>query len=288
MKRPRELSVLFWNLMGNQKTTWTTRSVNLQRSIDRLARKEDIDILLFAESGFASRDLLTPLNRDQPRKYFDVHPENERLQVISRLSETQIKPRYQSLDQRLLILRVEIESKTILLGVVHFQSQRQWNKESQFAEAIFKAQEIAQLEDTDRHQNTILVGDLNMDPFHPGLVTAHAFNAVMTRKIAEREERKVSEKSYRFFYNPMWGFFGDQSLGPAGTCYFSPKEPVWYYWNMFDQVLLRPSMMDLLRDLAILYSDSQESFLTSNATPNKTRFSDHLPILFRLRLFEGE
>ena len=262
MKRPRELSVLFWNLMGNQKTTWTTRSVNLQRSIDRLARKEDIDILLFAESGFASRDLLTPLNRDQPRKYFDVHPENERLQVISRLSETQIKPRYQSLDQRLLILR--------------------------FAEAIFKAQEIAQLEDTDRHQNTILVGDLNMDPFHPGLVTAHAFNAVMTRKIAEREERKVSEKSYRFFYNPMWGFFGDQSLGPAGTCYFSPKEPVWYYWNMFDQVLLRPSMMDLLRDLAILYSDSQESFLTSNATPNKTRFSDHLPILFRLRLFEGE
>ena len=37
------------------------------------------------------------------------------------------------------------------------------------------------------HKRTVLVGDLNMNPFETGLVTASGLNATMTRKLPRRK-----------------------------------------------------------------------------------------------------
>ena len=42
-----------------------------------------------------------------------------------------------------------------------------------------------------------------------------------------------------FFYNPMWGHFGDALDGPPGSYYDARSEAVAYFWNVFDQVLIR-------------------------------------------------
>ena len=55
-------------------------------------------------------------------------------------------------------------------------------------------------------------------------------------------------------------------------------------WEMFDQVLLRPSLMDGLEDLRILDHDGVESLLTKNGLPDSENGSDHLLILFRLSM----
>lgn len=46
-----------------------------------------------------------------------------------------------------------------------------------------------------------------MNPFEKGLIKANGLNAVMDSSIAKKKSRKVQGKSYKFFYNPMWGFW---------------------------------------------------------------------------------
>ena len=48
-----------------------------------------------------------------------------------------------------------------------------------------------------------------MNPFEHGVVAANGLNAVMARKVAARDTRTVLAHEYPFFYNPMWGHFGD-------------------------------------------------------------------------------
>ncbi|MBI2808325.1 MAG: hypothetical protein HYX68_25335 [Planctomycetes bacterium] len=57
---------------------------------------------------------------------------------------------------------------------------------------------------------------------------------------------------------------------------------------MFDQVLVRPELMDRLDDLRILDSDGEVSFLNHAGRPDRNTASDHLPILFRLRIEPSE
>jgi hypothetical protein len=95
--------------------------------------------------------------------------------------------------------------------------------------------------------------------------------------------------------NPMWGHFGDAThethpLGteehrPAGTCYYRAAESRWYYWNVFDQVLFRPSLLPFFRsrELRVLVTDGVSSPLNASGLPDRDRASDHLPLLLRLR-----
>jgi hypothetical protein len=79
----------------------------------------------------------------------------------------------------------------------------------------------------------------------------------------------------------MWGCFGDRTPGPPGT-HFHPT-PDGTYWHLFDQVLLRPSLMDALAEVRILDGDGQEPLVSKNGRPSAA-ISDHLPIFFRLDL----
>ena len=49
-----------------------------------------------------------------------------------------------------------------------------------------------------------------------------------------------------FFYNPMWSKFGDAGPAPPGTYFRNKGEDVNYFWHMFDQVLVRPALLDSL------------------------------------------
>ncbi|MGL4553698.1 MAG: hypothetical protein ACRC33_21250, partial [Gemmataceae bacterium] len=146
------------------------------------------------------------------------------------------------------------------------------------------------------HERTVLVGDLNLNPFDPAMVGAEGLNAVMTRDLALNEVRVVDGQSYPFFYNPMWSHFGDSGHDirppghadhePPGTCYYSARESRWYYWNMLDQVLLRPTLLSRFddRDLKVLTTDGTTSFLTARGLPDASEVSDHLPLWFGLNI----
>jgi hypothetical protein len=278
------ISFLFWNLRGNQTDTWAERAVHLRRRIGRMAANFGADVFLFAESGFEPGDVIAALTQSQPGAWTLPENPNHRIQIITKLAPKSIVSQYDSIDGRLTIRRCRFGSTDILLAALHFQSQLNWTEKDQAMEATVLYHDIVRAENKVKHQRTVLVGDLNMNPFDPGMVGSHAFNAVMTTEIAEKEERTIAGREYRFFYNPMWGFFGDRTPGPAGTYYHSASKPINYYWNMFDQILLRPELIGLLDEVRILDSDGQESLLTRHGRPRSGDVSDHLPILFRLRI----
>jgi len=79
---------------------------------------------------------------------------------------------------------------------------------------------------------------------------------------------------------------GDLSPGKPGTFYLSESEHKTFFWNMLDQVLIRPDLINsfVAEELKILDSDGKISFLTSKGFPDDRIASDHLPLLFKLNL----
>jgi len=84
----------------------------------------------------------------------------------------------------------------------------------------------------------------------------------------------------------MWSLFGDISAGPPGTYYHASSEHRVFFWNMFDQVLIRPDLLDAFnpRELEIIHTNGDISLLSSQNRPDDEQFSDHLPIRFTLAL----
>lgn len=280
------LSILFWNLRGNDTTTWEIRAPVLRTHLARLAASFGIDVLLLAESGFDPTDIVDAINGARSGAFHYPASNSRRIQLFTCLPPRAVSDQFNdSSDGRLTIRRLITSSNHhILLAGMHFQSQIHWTREEQALQATVVQQDIVRTEDVVGHQRTVLVGDLNMNPFDVGLVGAQALNAVMTRDLARREERTVAERPYRFFYNPMWGYFGDRTPGPAGTCFYSASGPGGYFWNIFDQVLLRPALMDHLAELRIIDENGRESLLTERGRPRASETSDHLPLLVRLDL----
>ena len=134
-----------------------------------------------------------------------------------------------------------------------------------------------------------LFGDFNMNPFING---GHLVSrATMDQRSRWQGFSAPSRKRevYPFFYNPMWNHFGDTNGRVPGTYYYANADHAVYFWNMFDQVLIRPELIRRLADpgVRILTESGFTSFLSPLGRPNPSVASDHLPILFSLDLREA-
>ena len=74
--------------------------------------------------------------------------------------------------------------------------------------------------------------------------------------------------------------------GPPGTYYYSSAEDKALFWNMFDQVLVRPDLLNTFEfgNLKILTNDGSTNLANSQGRPDRNKASDHFPLLFRLNL----
>ena len=178
-------------------------------------------------------------------------------------------------------------NKTFNLVLCHLISKtNDSNAESNQAEEVrYIVKSICDLEETEGNNLTIVCGDLNMNPFEEGMVGSSSFNAVMDKTIAMNLRRTVNEREFKMFYNPMWGLLGDNGRSiVSGTHFYNPHRHVQYFWNMFDQVLIRPEVIPYFSDkyLRILTGTKSMSLLTENHTM-RTIYSDHLPIKFAIK-----
>lgn len=268
---------LFWNINRRQ----------IESLIVRLVHDHNVDVLMLAESQIADIELLNQLNSSQKSIYSLAPGIPTRLRIYTRYSLKFVKPikdsRYVSIRQLTFPLH-----KDVLLVVAHLASKLYQDEDDQILDCTSLARDIKEAEQIVGHSRTILVGDLNMNPFESGVVGAAGFHAVMDRSIAQRGSRQVHDNEYPFFYNPMWGYLGDVSPGPPGTFYYDTGTQVNFFWNMFDQVLIRPELLCAFQteELKVLTEVGSHSLLTSSGKPDIDMGSDHLPILFRLNLLK--
>jgi hypothetical protein len=268
-----QTTFLFWNL--NRKP--------LLNLVAELAHSRRVDVAILAECPDEPGSILQVLNANGEGEFRYPRSVCERVRVFTKFSDQFLVPEFE--DDRVSIRRLFLPARSeVLLATAHLPSKLYWSDDSQSFECTRLAGEIARIEDRVEHARTVLVGDLNMNPFESGLAAAGGLNAVMTRNVAARGKRTVQGRAYRYFYNPMWNFFGDMSNGPPGTYYYDGSGHVTYYWNIFDQVLVRPELSHGLTrdDIEIVRAVGTRSLVKLDGTPDAKECSDHLPVVFSL------
>jgi endonuclease/exonuclease/phosphatase family metal-dependent hydrolase len=264
---------LFWNI--NRKP--------IANVVAELAATQKADVVILAESTLTPRSLLATLNSAAGSGFRLSTGVSKGITILTRFSRDFLRPVHES--DHLSISRLMLPARSeILLAAVHLPSKLYWSPESQGFECAELARLIAQEEDRAGHQRTVLVGDMNMNPFEPGLVSSVGLNAVTSRRIAERVTRTVQGRAYRLFYNPMWGHFGDVQGDTAGSYFYDSAEHLNYFWNVFDQVLLRPELAKRFNSdqLSVVKAVGQRSLVRPDGRPDVTLYSDHLPIVLEL------
>ena len=263
---------------------WNTNKKPVVEAIAALVKSHVVDVLILAEFS-TPVELLERINQPGKAGFHLTFGLSKGIAVFTRFSSQFVHPVYETdrISIRRLTLPAQLE---ILLALVHFPSKLYWSGDSQAIECTELAREIRTQEENAGHNRTVVVGDMNMNPFEPGLVSAAGLNAVMTRDLAGRRSRSVQSREYPFFYNPMWNHFGDRHDGPPGTYYYERSEHVCYFWNIFDQVLFRPDLVNRCPSdgVRILTRAGDRSLLSEDGTPNPRLASDHLPLLFELDL----
>lgn len=266
---------LFWNL--NRKP--------LQSLITTLVVEHQVDVLIFAECFIKPNVLLQSLREAGVEYHYLPSQVCEKIEMFTRFPSDAFEI---IIDvKRLIIQQIKVpKAKAILLVATHLPSKLHWDDASQALECVGVANRITKAEEKVGHSRTILVGDLNMNPFEDGVISAKALHAVMSRSIAEKGSRMVQGERFPFFYNPMWNFFGDVSAGPPGTYHYSKSTLKTFFWNIFDQVLIRPALLGSFSqdNLQILTTVGNISLLTKRGIPNSKLASDHLPLLFTIDL----
>jgi hypothetical protein len=255
--------------------------------IGQVAHEREVDILLIAEPGVSDEDTVGALTVATGKNYIAISDNIDKVRVFTRIAISKWKKRQSDpINARMAIWSIDIgKPQGILLAVAHFLSKMNANEGEQAMLAGEMAKEISRVEDHVGYERTVVVGDLNMNPFESGVAGGLSLHAVMTKELARRGTRIIQGKKYPFFYNPMWGFFGDRTHGPAGTYYHHAANINDVFWHMFDQVLLRPTLIDSLHDLMILDRIGEHDLLTKQAKlPHRDEYSDHLPLGFRMKL----
>jgi hypothetical protein len=269
------LSFLFWNLNGK----------SIQQLVASIAQDNFIDVVILAECSITYAELLEAMNEGQSIKYELTFSPSPRLVLLSRLPHKSIKPVYDSGDVSIRRIFPPVGNDIILVAV-HLASKLYQDTRDQALASTRLARLIDDTEQKIGHTRTVLVGDFNMNPFEDGVSGAEAIHGVMSKAVAKKETRVVGGQVRRFFYNPMWGKLGDTPPDPPGTYFYNSSRQINYFWNMFDQVLLRPELLPSFsdNDVKILTSAGTKSLLTAGGIPNASIASDHLPLTFSLSL----
>lgn len=274
------LTVLFWNMGGQDRAHLCAR----------LAHRHEVTVLILAECP--QPDLVFgALNPPgQPALYnLLVNPttpgeaREARVQVFTRLPSAEWvrlrTERHFAID---VLDRIGVPE--LLLCAAHLPSPLHTSERERDDSLRRLGAAISEAESQRGHTRTLLVGDLNADPFQYGVYSPDGLHAVPTRQVALQRTRTVGGTDYPFFFNPMWRFFSDATPGPPGTYYRRKAQHDVRFWYMFDQILLRPDLLQYFDDqnLEIVTTDGQTSFAGRDGRPNPKAGSDHFPILIRL------
>src|SRR5262249_34096134 len=157
-----------------------------------IAKTRCPDVLLFAECFTDSGDILAALDSAEVGTYSFPESTGRRIRIFSRLEQTVVREVYTDrLHDRMTIRELQVRGALpILLAGIHFYDRMSISEDSGRALTVTDlARTITRTEEIAGHSRTVLVGDLNMNPFEAGMVGTQAFHAVMTRQLARTVRR---------------------------------------------------------------------------------------------------
>jgi exonuclease III len=271
----QELTFLFWNTNNNSSFI----------PVKNIIEQHDVDVIILAECGFKTQELVVALNENQPL-YFDENglAQCEKIRIITKFNPKFLVPILENKRYSIRKLSLPLLDSILITGI-HLPDKRNNDSNNQLLTSRSLYNDIVKMEFAHQNDKTIIIGDFNMNPFEDGMISVNGLNAVMSENIAKSGSRIIQEREFKYFYNPMWSFYGDLGNNVTGSYFYRKNDNL--PWNVFDQVLLRPALIPNFDKDSLIFLDSieDESLLSKNGYPDK-RFSDHLPIIFKLKLNE--
>jgi len=265
---------LFWNVKKNP----------VGPVLSEIVGKHDVEVVILAECK-SEGEILVALNATTMNPFHLTDSQGTRVAIYTRFPSEYIETVHS--DKFYTLRRVFLpETRQILLAAMHLESKLYRSDVHRWGKARDVSATIRQVERELGIFSTVLVGDLNMNPFDMGVIQADGLHGVMTRAIARKRDRPIGDDVFPYFYNPMWGRFGDTTKGPPGTYYVTTSSRDEYFWHTLDQVLIRPDLIDSFDEakLEVLTNCGGIEFLRESGIPDDSRASDHLPLLFDLKI----
>lgn len=262
------MKVLFWN---------THKNTNINPTIGELIAENNASIVVLAEYTANSDDLLSSLRLQYGITMQRYNSCCERITIIGTVSNVEMRfdcdhSTIQIINGKDILCCTHLNSK--------IYSDHQAQREIMIEQLI---REICTVEKDLESENTIIVGDFNINPYDLSCLDARYFHSLPIYEETKRRTRKVAGNEYAMFYNPMWRFLGDIEQ-PYGTYYHNNSSSINTYWNLYDQVIIRPALRERFIDdsLKIITETHSKYLLDSIGHPDKT-ISDHLPIIFEIQ-----
>ncbi|UBZ15257.1 hypothetical protein LDL77_05970 [Flagellimonas marinaquae] len=278
-----ELNILYWN----------TYQKSLNDEIKELVQLHDINFIVLIENTSNDKFLLNSLKNINPlfRKF--QNRVFNKAKIFSSINDIEIKE--VNGHGRYGIYEIETQGfEKKLLTITHFPSKINWsNPSDHFSLCVELKIDVEQQEFQTGTRNTIILGDFNMNPFEDGLVNATGLHTINNKEIALTMNRSYQGRSYNYFYNPMWSFLGDESKGDAqGTHFHNSYKPINYFWNLYDQVMIRPELIPFFDEsyLKIITKINNKDLLKkiNGYTRIDKSYSDHLPFKFQIKQIKIE
>ena len=262
------MKVLFWNTHKNEKINWLLSDIVIENNIS---------VVVLAEYKASMNELIEILEKQGRKMHEYITIGCERIKIIGSINT--VEPGRQS-----QYVSMQIINNKDILCCLHLPSQI-YSGNCQMRDIIID-QIVADIRATEielNTENTMVVGDFNINPYDTSCIGAQFFHSLPVFAETERKSRVVAQREFYMFYNPMWNFLGDFTR-PYGTFYYGGSNSINTYWNLFDQVIIRPALRDRFIDdsLKILTETQSKCLLNNKGHPDKT-ISDHLPIMFEIR-----
>lgn len=263
------LQIIFWNVNKKELTGF----------VCSITASTNADIVVLIENNVSTKKTLQALQTNVSQDFYYpnvISKSDKRFHCFCRnpgldLSETHS-------GSRTSVRKFQIGEHKTFLVLVHGVDIRNYDPETRQSSAQLLADEMRFIQEEKRTNKLILLGDFNMNPFERGMNLATGLNAMMTKACVKPGCRTFLNKSYDFYYNPMWSLFGDNTDGPAGTIYDTSNQGP-YGWSMLDQVIIHHSVVGLFHSVKILTEAGTESLMNKKGHPNADKASDHFPIL---------
>ncbi len=258
------MNFLFWN---------THKNTGINKYVADIVNEKKVDTIILCEYKAIPEELISLL----PKKYLmaedvgcgDIRVFSNHNDIVQGVQESHYS--------------IHIIDHSFILCAMHLPSRRHHFGSNN--RKIIAQRAVSELEIIEKELgcvNSIVVGDLNDNPYDETCLAAESLHGLSSIREAERKSRIIDGVKFNMFYNPMWSLLGDNKF-PPGTYYYSSNDAMCSFWYMFDQVLIRPQLKELLSfdDIEIMCGTESYSLLDNKGHPDIT-ISDHLPLFFRI------
>ena len=160
-------------MIKNFRFFWNINKKDIRQLITEATWHHGVDVVILAESQIAPATLLRTLNRDKKRAYHYCPIVGcDKIQIFASFHSEFILPVFET--ERLTVRHLALPGLIdILVAVVHFPSKLHWDDAIQALECVELSNSIKVAERQVGHTRTILVGDLNLNPYQSLHLTAY-------------------------------------------------------------------------------------------------------------------